>query len=188
MKKILLTLLLLFPHWVSAQNLKSDTVDASIVATTGRPLKLASAGSEGIQLSSAGTVRATVNAGGVTVRSGRFQEKLSATTVNTQNNTLTVAQAVGGVVVHASVTGAGTVTTDTAANLIAGSNGVGALTSDGQCYSVYYINTGSQTLTLAGGTGVTIVDSGQTIGDNESAILLICRTSSTAVSVYHFGA
>jgi hypothetical protein len=117
-----------------------------------------------------------------------LSRKLTVTDNDAQNNTLTVAELVGGITVHTSVTGAGTITTDTAANIIAGSNGSGKLAENNQCYEHWYVNDGGQTLTFSGGTGVTIADVGQTIVSNEAALLLICRTSSTAVTLYIIGA
>lgn len=122
--------------------------------------------------------------------SGRLVETLSATDVDAQNNTLTIAQIVAGIVVHTSVTGAGTITVDTAANIIAGSTGgAGALTVDNQCISCLYINDGNQTLTFGGSpTGITYADTGQTIAPDESAIVYFRRTSGSTVTVYCIGA
>ena len=117
----------------------------------------------------------------------RVREVMTATDVDAQNNTLTVAQIVGGIVVHTSVTGGGTVTTDTAANIIAGSGGVGALTANGQTIEVNYINDGTQVLTFAGGTNVTVADTGQTVTADEAAKVLFLRTSATAVTCYIIG-
>lgn len=124
----------------------------------------------------------------VVTANGFLTKVMSATDVDAQNNTLTVAQIAGGIVVHTSVTGAGTVTTDTAANIIAGASGVGALEQDGETVQCYYVNDGSQTLTFSGGTGVTVADTGQTIAADESAILLFRRASATTVTLYIFGA
>ena len=109
---------------------------------------------------------------------------LTVTDNDAQNNTLSVAELVGGITVHTSVTSGGTVTTDTAANIIAGSSGAGELTENNQCYQHYYINDGTQTLTFAGGTGVTISDTGNTILTNEAAVLLVCRATATTVTVH----
>lgn len=125
---------------------------------------------------------------GLGVKAGRLSEYLVATDVDATDNTLTVAQIVGGIVVHTSVTGGGTVTTDTAAHIIAGSSGKGALNANGQSIICYYINDGNQTLTLAGGTDVTISDTGQTIAENEAAVLLFVRTAATTVTAYVLGA
>ncbi len=114
---------------------------------------------------------------------------LTATDNDAQANTLSVAEIVGGVVVHTSTGGAANVTTDTAVNIIAGSGGVGVLREDGDTEVCYYINDGGNyDLTLVAGDGdVTIADNGQKIGQNESAVLLFRRTSSTTVTVYSIG-
>jgi hypothetical protein len=130
----------------------------------------------------------TVTAGGLLVTAGRIREVLTPADVDTQDNTLTVAQIVGGIVVHTSTTGGGTVTTDTAVNIIAGAGGVGALTANGQTIACYYINDGDQTLTLAGGNDVTFADVGQTIAANESALVLFRRVTSSTVTAYIVGA
>lgn len=103
-----------------------------------------------------------------------------------QNNTLSIAEIVGGITVHTSVTGAGTVTTDTAVNIIAGSGGL-QLKKNNDCIIHYYVNDGTQTLTFAGGTDVTVSDTGQTMAANEAATLLFCRTSATEVTMHIVG-
>lgn len=125
---------------------------------------------------------------GLIVPAARIREVLTPTDVDAQNNTITVAQIVGGIVVHTSATGGGTATTDTAANIIAGSSNVGALTADGQCIICYYINDGNQTVTFAGGTNVTISDTGQTSAQNTACVLVFRRASSTTVTCYVLGA
>ena len=118
---------------------------------------------------------------------GNVIKTLTVTDVNTQNDTMTVAEIVTGIYVHTSVTGGGTITTDTAANIIAGATSVGALTADNDCYQTYYINDGDQTVTFAGGDSVTVADTGQTIAENESAILLWCRATDATVKLYIIG-
>jgi hypothetical protein len=122
--------------------------------------------------------------GDVYLNTGRLIQKLTPVDVDAQNNTLTVAQILSGILVHTSVTGGGTVTTDTAANIIAGSGGLGALVADGDCIVMYYVNDGTQTLTFAGGTNVTIADTGATILVNQAAIVLFRRASGTTVVAY----
>jgi len=114
------------------------------------------------------------------INDGRIMEILTATDVDAQNNTLSVAQIKAGILVHTSTTGGGTVTTDTAANIIAGV----PLTTNGQAVTCYYINDGSQTLTFAGGTDVTIADTGSTVLTNEAAIIVFFRTAATTVTAY----
>lgn len=114
----------------------------------------------------------------------RYREVLSLTDNDAQHNTLSAAEILGGLVVHTSTGGGGNVTTDTAANIIAGI----PLEENGQAIACYYINDGDQTLTPVGGDGVTVADDGQTIAANEAAILLFRRVSATAVTVYVIGA
>ena len=139
----------------------------------------------GLNITAGGLV---VTAGDVRVRAGRLTEKMTLTDVDAQNNTLTVAQIVAGVVVHTSVTGGGTVTTDTATNIVAGSSSIGTLTADGDSIDMLYVNDGDQTLTLAGGTDVTIGDTGNTILINESALLRFTRVTATTVTCHIVGA
>lgn len=132
----------------------------------------------------AGTV-ALNNTGGLYV-AGPFMPKLTVTDVNAQNNSFTVAQAVAGIVLHTSTTGAGTVTLDTAAHYIAGSSGVGALTNIGQSLVCYYVNDGDQTLTFADNADgkATVADTGNTIAPNTAATVLIVKTAADSVKCY----
>ena len=111
---------------------------------------------------------------------GRITESLTSTDVDAQNNTLSAAQILGGIVTHTSTSSGGTVTLDTAANIISGCN----LQNDNEAIKCYYVNDGDQTLTLVVATGTTIADTGNTILTNESAVLLIVRLSSTTVHVH----
>jgi hypothetical protein len=115
---------------------------------------------------------------------GRVLETLTAADLDTQSGTLTAAQILGGILVHTSTTGGGTLTTDTAANIISNCG----LSADNMCISCYVINDGDKTVTLAGGSNVTFADTGQTIDENESAKIIFRRTSSTAVTAYIVGA
>ena len=128
----------------------------------------------------------TVTAGGVTVVAGRYLEKLTVSDVNAQHHTLTAANVNKGILVYTSVTGTGTLTMPTAATIIAGEAGVGALTADGHCVTMHLINDGDQTIQLAadGGATCTIADAGNTILTNESTTLLFRRTGAAALTVY----
>ena len=112
----------------------------------------------------------------------RVTEVLTVTDDNSQNMTLAAEDIKGGINVHTSATGGGTVTVDTAANIIAKV----PLTEDNQCITSYYINDGDQTATFAADSGatVTIADAGNTVLINEAAVLLWRRTSATAVTLY----
>lgn len=121
-----------------------------------------------------------VGTSAVGIRGGRQTEILTVVDDDATNMTLAAADILAGINVHTSVTGAGTVTTDTAANIISGV----PLAADNESILSYYINDGSQTVTFAGGTGVTVADTGNTVLINESAVLLWRRVSATAVTLY----
>ena len=110
----------------------------------------------------------------------RVTEILTVTNDDSQNMTLAAEDIKGGINVHTSATGGGTVTTDTASNIIAKV----PLTVDGQAITSYYVNDGDQTATFAAGTGVTLGDVGNTVLINEAAVLVWLRTSATAVTLY----
>lgn len=116
----------------------------------------------------------------VTTRSGRNTEILTVVDDDSQNMTLAAADILAGINVHTSTSSGGTVTTDTAANIIANV----PLGKDNESITSYYINDGDQTCTFAGGTGVTVADTGNTVLINEAAVLVWRRTSSTAVTLY----
>ena len=92
----------------------------------------------------------------LTVR-GVLIEKLTAADADSQNHTLTIAQIVDGILVHTSVTGPGTLTTPTAALIIAGSGGKGVLSANGDCLTMDYINDGGEAVTVTAGANVTVV-------------------------------
>jgi len=116
----------------------------------------------------------------VTTRSGRNTEILTVVDDDTQSFTLAAADILAGINVHTSTSGGGTVTVDTAANIIANV----PLEKDNECITSYYINDGSQTATFAVATGTTIADVGNTVLTNEAAVLIWRRTSATAVVLY----
>lgn len=107
------------------------------------------------------------------------------TDVDAQNNTLTAAQILAGLVVHTSVTAGGTVTADTGANIKAA---IPDLNTVGRYIDVMYINDGDQTLTLATASGVAIGDTGQTIAADESALLRVICTGDGTYTIYSVGA
>ena len=121
-----------------------------------------------------------VGTSAVGIRGGRQTEIMTVVNDDSQDMTLAAADILAGINVHTSVTSGGTVTSDTAANIIANV----PLSADNECILSYYINDGSQTVTFAGGTGVTVADTGNTVLTNEAAVLLWRRTSATAVTLY----
>ena len=107
----------------------------------------------------------------------RVTEVLTVTDDDSRHMTLAAEDIKGGINVHTSVTGGGTVTADTAANIIAKV----PLTEDGQCIVSYYVNDGNQTATFAVASGTTITNVANTVATNEAATLIWRRTSATAV-------
>lgn len=119
--------------------------------------------------------------GGISSGNALNNDVRTVTDLDAQSGTWTATQMATGILVHTSVTGAGTVTTDTATNIVAQLD----LRNDNECAMIWYVNDGSQTVTLEGGTGVTLADAGSTVLINEGALLLVRRTSATAVTIYH---
>lgn len=106
------------------------------------------------------------------------------TAIATQNATPTAAQMLGGVLDHASTTGAGTCTFDTSANVdtaIAANNGLAAAVGD--TFMVYYNNTGNQTVTLTAGAGQTIKGTAA-VPTVKNANCLFVRTGAATYLVY----
>ena len=115
---------------------------------------------------------------------GVMVEYLEATDEDAQNVALSVAEFRKGIVVHTSTTGAGAVTMDTAANLVAGL-GLSANNMTAHCY---YINDGNQDVAFSGAaTGVTYADTGCKIKENCAGTILVRRTGASAVTVYIIG-
>ena len=88
---------------------------------------------------------------------GVLVEKLVHADADSRHHTLTIAEIVDGILVHTSVTGAGVLTTPTAALIMAGSSGKGVLSQNGDCLTMDYINDGNQTVTVTGGSNVTVI-------------------------------
>jgi hypothetical protein len=114
---------------------------------------------------------------------GRMMQKMTHADADAQNHTLTAAQIKDGILVHTSTGGGGTLTTPTAAQIIAGDSGTGALEKNGDCIIMYYINDGTQTVTVTAGANVTV------LGDPDvltltGTTLIFRRHSSTTVRCF----
>lgn len=123
----------------------------------------------------------------VIANGGRLVRYLAVANVTTAGaGTYTAAQIAGGVITRDPAGGARTDTTDTATALITALG----LREDGESATCYLINTAdaAETITLAGGTNVTLSNVGQTLAQNESALLLFVRTGAAAVTLYILGA
>lgn len=118
---------------------------------------------------------------------GRITSNLTVANVVTGGAGTYAAAAIAGGVITRDPAGAGrTDTTDTAVAIIAACG----LAADGESAACYLINTAdaAEVITLAGGADVTVSNVGQTVAQNESAVLLFRRTSATAVTLYIIGA
>lgn len=123
----------------------------------------------------------------VVARGGRFIPDLALTDVTTAGAATYTKEAIaGGVITRDPAGAARTDTTPTAADIISECG----LQQDGETALCYLINTAdaAEAITLAGGTGVTISNAGQTLAQNESAVLLFRRTGAAAVTLYILGA
>jgi hypothetical protein len=153
---------------------------------------LISLGTAGLNIGSngAGLVRLFANAvPQMTVSSvGRSHRVTTVTDITTAGaGTYTGAQIATGFITR-DPNGAGrTDTTDTATAIL---TAVTCLVDTGDTFSLYLINTAdaAEAITLAGGTGVTFNNVGQTLAQNESALILFRRTSSSAITAYIIGA
>jgi len=130
----------------------------------------------------------TVEAGGaLRVAASTLVPSIAVTNIANAGAGTYSAEAIAGGLITRDPNGAGrTDTTATAAAIIAACN----LTADGDTVKCYVVNTAdaAEVITLAGGDGVTISNVGQTVAQNESAVLLFRRASSTTVTLYVFGA
>ena len=123
-------------------------------------------------------------AGVINFASGNLTQTLSETDKDARNISISAAEFKAGIIVHTSQTGGGTITIDTAANLISGLG----LTADNQCATCILVNDGDQTVTMSGSvTGISYADTGATILENGSAILMARRLTATTVKMYIIG-
>lgn len=111
------------------------------------------------------------------------------TALTTNSPTLTAAQMVGGVVEFSGQTAAQTITTDTAANIIARMTALDANAGVGSTATFRMVNdnTSSGTLLLAAGANVTLVNPGAVVAIGASRGYLIKILSATTVSVTSTG-
>lgn len=105
--------------------------------------------------------------------------------LDAQSGTLTAAQIRGGILVHTSVTAAGTLTVDTGANIAAA---IPEVNVAGRALDCLVVNDGTQVVTLTSAAGATFADTGQTIGADEAAILRFLCTAPATFTIYTIGA
>lgn len=140
-----------------------EIVDFSLSQTTKLPL---------------GTVFNDANGGVAIARTSAYTVfgGVVNTAIATQNGTPTAAQMLGGLITHASTTGAGTLTTPTGSQLSTAI--VGNIAGDG--FWVVYANTGSQTVTItAGASGVTLTGTVAVPSGKNAQIFMVCTAANT---------
>ena len=96
-----------------------------------------------------------------------------------QSTTPTAAQLLGGFLSHNSTTGAGTATLDTGTNISSAISGVAV----GDAFICVYANLGSQTVTITGATGSTVIGTAA-IPTGKNATLYFINTGSNTWNVY----
>ena len=104
--------------------------------------------------------------------------KGTVTNIDSQSIGPTAAQIKTGLVIHTSVTGAGTITVPTGAEMEAAFPGL----EIGDTIECYYVNDGNQTVTLTGDTGTTAL-SAQTILTLQGAIIVFMKTGDETYDV-----
>lgn len=101
------------------------------------------------------------------------------TDIDAQNATPTIAQILGGVIVHTSVTGAGTATVPIGSAMSAGVSGVAV----GSTIKWLYYNDGSQTATITAATNHTLVGGTAAVTTGKHMeIISVCTATDTWVS------
>jgi len=137
-----------------------------------------------VAVTGAVTMASTLVVTGATTFTGRatqpnpvFQQTI--TDIDTQNATPTIAQILGGIIVHTSVTGAGTATVPTGTAMSSGVTGVAV----GSTIKWLYYNDGSQTVTITAATGHTLVGGTAAVTTGKHMkITSICTAANTWVS------
>lgn len=120
----------------------------------------------------------TLTATGLTKTPNRVSQN-TITDIDAQNATPTIAQILGGVIVHTSVTGAGTATVPTGTAMSAGISGVAV----GSTIHWLYYNDGSQTVTITAATDHTLVGGTAAVTTGKHMeIISVCTAANTWVS------
>lgn len=161
-------------------NVKSAAAAAGLAVSvissgTNEALKIDAKGSGAITIGGTSTGQLSLGRGSTsaTIFSG------AVTNIATQNGTPTAAQLLGGLITHASTTGAGTLTLPTGTQLSTAVTGV----ATGDNFYCVYANTGNQTVTVTGATGSTVVGTAA-VGAGKNAELFFFNTGTNAWSVY----
>lgn len=181
----------------------SQAASRIVPGATSLSLRNTANSADNVLVSDAGavTIRAglTVTASGVIITDGglavrgsaRIREALTLSNIATAGaGTYTAAQLVGGLITRDPTGASRTDTMDTGTNIETELNAQGITVATGDTFICYVINTAdaAEVITLAGDTGSTISNAGQTVAQNESAILIFQRTGANAYTFYVLGA
>src|SRR5712664_3279463 len=121
-----------------------------------------------VKVKDTGSGESTVQYAGLTAPVSKTQK----TVLSAQNITPTAAQLGGGYIEHVSVTGAGTATLDTGANMDTAFPNAAV----GDSFFCLYTNTGTQTVTLTTATGITLKGATVAIATLKTALLWFRKT------------
>lgn len=160
---------------VTAQAAGSGVAIAATSSGTNEAISLEGKGSGAVNIGGVSTGPICLGRGG----KNALVVGNTLTSIATQNSTPTAAQLLGGIIEHASTTGAGTATLDTGANLSTAVPGV----TVGDTFEVIYDNTGTQTVTITTNTGLTLKGT-VAIPSGKTAFLCFRNTGSNAWTVY----
>lgn len=154
----------------------AGTVAVAVQGGTNEKLTIDANGSGTINIGKTST-------GQVQLSRGALKAIINAVTLTdlgtNQSVTPTAAQLLGGALTHASTVGAGTCTLDTGTNISTAIVGVAV----GDSFVCTYANTGSQTVTLTGASGSTMVGT-VIVTTGKNAIMTFINTGSNAWKVY----
>lgn len=106
-------------------------------------------------------------------------QEVTRVDVDAQNATLPAATLLSGFLVHTSASAGGTLTVDTGANL----DTAFPEWQIGEVYSCFYLNDGTQTVTLTGATGTTAL-SAQTIATLQGRMIRFLKTAAATYLVW----
>lgn len=99
--------------------------------------------------------------------------------IDAQSGTITAANMVSGLIVHTSITAGGTITTDTGTAIDAAFPGLAV----GDAINVYYVNDGTQVVTLTGASGCVVL-SAQTIATLQGVRLTFIKLAANSFNVF----
>lgn len=131
-----------------------------------------------VTLSGTNTISGATTFSGLTKQPNTVLQQ-TITDIDSQNSTPTIAQILGGVIVHTSVTGAGTATLPTGTAMSTGVSGVAI----GSTIKWLYYNDGNQTVTITADDGHTIVGGTAAVTTGKHMVVTsVCTAANTWVS------